>query len=397
MTTFDKMTRRGVLGGIAGVALADVALAAGTATPKLPKHPVSLNIVDIAGNLALTRPAFEAYARKNSHLVSHFTYSQAPAPELPGKLHAQESAGRLDIDLVLTGTDGLAAGIQQKLWTSLLPAYSHALPDLKQVLQPMALEMQGLAANQGVIVVFCPAGPELQYNPAKVKNVPTSPAELLAWAKQHPKQFIYADPNNSGPARMFLMGLPYLLGDSNPSDPKHGWDKTWAYLAELGKTIAYYPGGTGQVMQEMGSGLRAMTPAHIGWYVNTRALGVVPASEKLALFKNSHIVCDAQYMCVPKGVSGAKLAVLLDLMSYLLSKPAQAVTYDSGYFYPGPAVKDVPLSMAPKHSQEIVAKYRDPAYDTLLKTAKLEKPLSAQNFVYAGGRWSSQIGHITAG
>ena len=49
-----------------------------------------------------------------------------------------------------------------------------------------------------------------------------------------------------------------------------------------------------------------------------------------------------------------KLAVLLDMTSFMLGKPAQAMTYDKGYFYPGPAVKDVPLSMAPKESQEAI-------------------------------------------
>ncbi len=49
-------------------------------------------------------------------------------------------------------------------------------------------------------------------------------------------------------------------------------------------------------------------------------------------------------MCIPKGVSNDKVAVLVDLMNFLLQKEQQAMTYDQGYFYPGPAVKDVPLS-----------------------------------------------------
>ena len=48
-------------------------------------------------------------------------------------------------------------------------------------------------------------------------------------------------------------------------------------------------------------------------------------------------------MCVPKGIADDKLAVLLDLMNFLLQPEQQANTYDLGYFYPGPAVKDVPL------------------------------------------------------
>ena len=72
--------------------------------------------------------------------------------------------------------------------------------------------------------------------PDRVKNVPTTAEELLAWTKANPNRFLYARPANSGPGRTFIMGLPYILGDSNPQDPAKGWDKTWAYLKELGRT-----------------------------------------------------------------------------------------------------------------------------------------------------------------
>ena len=32
---------------------------------------------------------------------------------------------------------------------------------------------------------------------------------------------------------------------------QYGWDKTWAYLKELGQNIEYYPSGTGAVMKEL--------------------------------------------------------------------------------------------------------------------------------------------------
>ena len=53
-------------------------------------------------------------------------------------------------------------------------------------------------------------------------------------------------------------------------------------------------------------------------------------------------------------------ALVLDLMAFLLTPEAQAYTYDKGYFYPGPAVKDVPLSMAPKESQDAIKEYGRP-------------------------------------
>ena len=149
---------------------------------------------------------------------------------------------------------------------------------------------------------------------------------------------MYARPANSGPGRAFLQGLPYILGDKDPKDPKDGWEKTWAYLAELGKNIEYYPTGTAAVMKELGEGSRDM--------MATMRLGHQPArpgrgaeGSQVGILKGFHWVTDGHYMCIPKGMSADKLAVLLDMTSYMLSKPAQAMTYDKGYFYPGPAVK----------------------------------------------------------
>ena len=71
-------------------------------------------------------------------------------------------------------------------------------------------------------MVFCPAGPILEYMPDAVKTPPKTAEELLDWAKAHPKRFIYARPANSGPGRTFLQGLPYMLGDKDPEGPQ-GW------------------------------------------------------------------------------------------------------------------------------------------------------------------------------
>ena len=95
-----------------------------------------------------------------------------------------------------------------------------------------------------------------------------------------------------------------------------------------------------------------MIASHLGWDLNPRILGVVPKEAEVGTLEGFHWVTDAQYWAIPKGVSNDKLAVLLDMTKYMLSKPAQAMTYDKGYFYPGPAVKDVPLSMAPRGQPE---------------------------------------------
>src|SRR5262249_45195748 len=257
----SKASRAMLRGGtlVAAVLLAAVVAPVAAQAPAMPKSPVSINIVDVAGDLALTQDAIEAYQKKNPQLVSKFNFTKAPAPELPGKLKAMQGAGRSDIDMVLTGTDFLAAGIEQGVLMKVLPTYSAKFPNLMANYQAPAAKMQELAGDYGVAVTFMPAGPLMEYNPDKVKQVPTTPQELLAWCKANPNKLIYARPANSGPGRTFMMGLPYILGDKDPKDPVNGWEKTGAYLKELNSCIEYYPTGTGPVFKELGEGSRDMT------------------------------------------------------------------------------------------------------------------------------------------
>ena len=384
--------RRTMLGGLASLTAFGAARARGAPAPALPSAPVTLNVIDVAGQLQLTQGAMEAFAKANPKLLSKIVFSQAPAPELPGKLKAQQAAGSVDIDLVLTGTDGLSAGIDQKLWVPLVTDYGPVLPKLQEIYLPGAWKMQGLAQDQAVCVVFCPAGPIIEYMPDAVKAPPKTAQELLDWTKVHPKRFLYARPANSGPGRTFLQGLPYILGDKDPMDPKDGWDKTWTYLVELGKNIEYYPTGTGATMKELGEGSRDIIASHLGWDLNPRILGVVPKEAEVGTLAGFHWVTDAQYWAIPKGVSDDKLAVLLEMTKYMLSKPAQAMTYDKGYFYPGPAVKDVPLSMAPQASQDAVNSVKRDFIDKLIAEVPSGVPLPADKLVYAFQRWDQQVG-----
>jgi len=394
MTTSSKpfAPRRIVLRSVAAALALGVAASVGAQVPPLPKSPVTLNISDPAGDLALTQAAIDLYQKKHPELLSKVNIVRATAPELPGKLKAMQAANRSDIDLVLTGTDFLAAGIEQGLLVKILPDYSAKFPNLTQNYQPAAAKMQELAQGYGVEVTFMPAGPLLEYNPAEVKPPPTTPQELLAWCKANPNRLIYARPANSGPGRTFIMGLPYILGDKDPKDPVKGWDKTWAFLKELDSCIEYYPTGTGAVMKELGEGSRDMTVTMTGWDLNPRILGIVPKDYKVTPFKGMTWVNDAHYMVIPKGVAPEKVAVALDLMAFLLTPEAQAYTYDKGYFYPGPAVKNVPLSMAPKESQDAVKEFGRPEYDKWLTEFPHTQSLEAKAQVEAFRIWDEQVG-----
>ncbi|MHC3473028.1 type 2 periplasmic-binding domain-containing protein [Streptomyces sp. 7R007] len=356
--------------------------------PAKPAKPVSLDILDVAGNLQLTQGMIDAFRAAHPEIVSKVTYAKAPAPELAGKIKAQQQAGRVQIDLVLTGTDGLAAGISQGLWSD-LAAHEDVVgsPDYL----PPAADMAELAQGKGQEIVYYPSGPLVEYNPARVGTPPRTTRELLAWARAHPKRYQYADPANSGPGRTWLMGLPYLLGDKDPTDPVHGWDKTWAYLKELDKYAAPYASGTTETMKNLASGQVDMVQSTTGWYINPRALGTVPKGMKIARFDDMTWVTDAQYAVVPKGVSADVMSADLNLIRWILTPAQQAKAYDDGYFYPGPAVRDVPLSMAPAKSRRTIREYGVPDFDSWIDRFPKKPSLPAGQQVTAFDLWSRNV------
>jgi putative spermidine/putrescine transport system substrate-binding protein len=91
-------------------------------------------------------------------------------------------------------------------------------------------------------------------------------------------------------------------------------------------------------------------------------------------------------------VPADKVAVILDVMAFMLTPEAQAYTYDKGYFYPGPAIKNVSLSMAPKESQDALKEYGRPEYDQWLTQFPHTQSLEAKAQVDAFRIWDQQVG-----
>ena len=393
--------RRSLTGGVVAIVLALSACSAPSTdteganageVPAKPSEPVTLNVLDVAGNLQLTKGMIENFARANPDIVEDVTYTSAPAPNMAGRLQAEQQGGDATTSLVLSGTDGLSAGIDTGVLEKLIPTFEDRFPGLMQNYLPPAADMQGLAEGYGIELVYYPSGPLLEYDPSRVTDVPSSPQELLAYAKANPGKVQYADPANSGPGRTWLMGLPYLLGDEDPTDPAEGWDKTWAYLQELGKYTAPYPTGTDETMENLASGSVDIILSTTGWDINPRALGTVPANVEVAVMDNHTWVSDAQYALVPKGLSGDQLSANLALIKWMLKPDQQAIAYDSGYFYPGPAVKGVSLDMAPQKSQSVIQKYGRPQYDQWIGQFPVETSLPAEKQVEAFDKWNRLVG-----
>jgi putative spermidine/putrescine transport system substrate-binding protein len=355
------------------------------------KKPVKISIIDVAGNLQLSKPAIEAFKSGNPKLVSDIEYIKATAPELPAKIKAQQMAKNLDTTLVLTGYDGMASGFEQKIWEQLMPKYKDFFPGLEANYLPGAKKAFDLFGGYGIVSVFCPGGPMVTYNPDKVKNVPKTPAAFLEWAKANPGKFLYARPANSGPGRALLQGLPYVLGDKNPKDPKT-WDKTWAFLKDLDQYVDYYPSGTAITFKELAEGTRWIIASHLGWDMNQRILATIPANFQAAFFDNTTWVTDAHFLVIPKGLDNDRKNVTLALMASLMKPEQQAVTYDDGYFYPGPAIKNVPLTLAPKESQDKIKPAIRDYFEKAIRDFPSTNQLDAKPMVEAFDMWDKLVG-----
>jgi len=209
----------------------------GVGGPVSAQQPITISLIDVAGDLASVQVILDNYQKAFPNKVKDIKIQRAPAPELPAKIKAQQEAGRADINLILTGQDaGSVLAANQQL-IKLFPTYDKMFP--KDELTEEAKIAQDEGGGYLIPTVTSDAGPVFIYNPEKVKSPPKTADELLAWAKANPQRFLYARPANSGPGRSIMGGMPWILGEKNPKDPEKGWDKTWAYLKELGKYIRH--------------------------------------------------------------------------------------------------------------------------------------------------------------
>ncbi|ACZ31766.1 ABC transporter, periplasmic substrate-binding protein [Xylanimonas cellulosilytica DSM 15894] len=359
--------------------------------PATPSAPVTLNILDVAGNQKLTGGMVDEFVKENPDIISSVTWETGGAPDVTGVVKPQVDSGNLQVDLVLTGNDGLSAGIAAGLWVPIVDEYGDRLSNMDNYIEP-AQKMQELAGSDGVVVTYYPSGPLLQYNPDVVTDVPSTPDELLAWAEANPGKFGYARPANSGPGRTFLMGLPYMLGDEDPKDPENGWDKTWAYLQELGQYVDNYPTGTGQVITNIADGTWALIPTTTGWDMNPRITGTQPNTIEAAPFDDFTWVTDAHYAAIPKGQSADKISAILLLLQNILTPEQNAKAYDEGYFYPGPAIEGATLDKAPQETQDAINEYKRDWFDDLIEEMPKETPLSPDQMVKAFDIWDREVG-----
>lgn len=354
--------------------------------------PVKISIIDVSGTMQLVGDSINAFKTANPALVSDIEIKKATALEVPSLLKAQITAEDVQTNLVFTGIDGLSTCMERDVLENIMPTYNNDFPSLRDNYSEGAKATYDLVKGYGITYVYSPSGPMFTYNPDKVQNPPMTIEELLDFAKANPGAFTYARPANSGPGRIFLQGLPYILGDKDPKNPKT-WDKTWAFLKELDKYIDYYPAKTGTTFTELKQGKRLMIASQLGWDMNQRITGAIPQNYGGFMLNNTTLIADAQYMAIPRGLSDDKKKVALKLMAWLMTPSMQAVTYDSGYFYPGPAVKNISLESAPKDSQDKIKPFIRQSYEKAIATQSISTQLDANNIMDALNTWDQIFGN----
>ena len=385
------MKRRGrFVGLLVLVALVALGLTLdGVGRPASAQQPITISLIDVAGNLASVQVILDNYKKAFPNKVKEIKIQRGPAPELPGKIKAQQDAGRADINLVLTGQDAGSVLAANKQLIQLFPKYDTMFP--KDELTEEAKILQDEVGGFLLPTVSMPAGPVFIYNPKKVPNPPKTGDELLAWAKANPQRFLYARPANSGPGRSIMSGLPWILGDKNPKDPEKGWDKTWAYLKELGKYIEYYPTGTLFTLREFAQEQRWMIAGVMEWDMKPRAEGVTPPESKITVLDNTTFIIDGHYWGIPTGVPQNEVEVILDMMKFMRRVDQQLLTWKA---FIGPSIKAATLDKAPADIRDYVKEFWRPEYDQIGpgKKYKMASQLDFKELTYAMDRWDREIG-----
>ncbi|GHH81925.1 ABC transporter substrate-binding protein [Streptomyces sulfonofaciens] len=362
-------------------------------TPRAPKHPIDMTILDGSGDLAVYQAVYSDFAKTHPHLVRALHFQTAAAPDVLGKLRAQALSDSVGISLILGGSDIVGALQQQRLLTRLLPRYQRYLPDLTKIQDKPRRALQSIAHGYGIMNLWGPSGPAWAYDRTRIgpNELPRNPRQLLAWAKAHPGRMTYAQPPNSGPGRQLMMSLAHELGDKDPSDPVGGWDRTWAYLRELGGYTASYPASSTLMNKQLADGSVWLVPTSTASDFNNHRTNVWGADQGFAIFDDQAWIMDGHFHIVPRGVSPETLYVDLAFISWVLQPAQQLRTFASGTLTPANAT--VRLSQASEAARATVRRFGRVDYlDHAFTVGTLNTPLEPLVLTQAFDLWQRRIG-----
>lgn len=175
----------------------------------------------------------------------------------------------------------------------------------------------------------------LAYDSTKVKDseVPHTFADLIAWVKAHPGQFVYCRPDKGGSGGNFVDRAIYEVTGNDPSLFKPGtpdqklvdqFPKAWTMLRDVHSSIydnGAYPAGNTQVLTLLQNGSVSMITAWSDQALQALAKGVLPPTIKLAQLTDLPFPGGSTRLSIPKNAKNLQGA--LALLDFLLGETGQ--------------------------------------------------------------------------
>lgn len=373
--------RRVLLAG----ALALPAARAGAQDGRMRRLRVSIPLERMAEFL----PVFRDYAATQPDLLFETLVRDDDNGLAAPEILAAVRAGRPHADAALTDVDGLAWGATRGAWRSLPAALREAGEASARSLVRL---MQPLTGEEALLVSADPGGPFLLHRSSAPAAPPRSAAALLDYARENPGRFLYPRPPESALGQHFLMALPHLLRDRDPSDVQTGWMNSWAWLEELDRYVDYYPSDDAAAFDEFAAGGIDLLPAMLTAFLRGRMEGTLPEEAHLTAFDEGRIIPQGVFLVMPHHATDERLALVEPFARFLLSPGVQSHAFGRGLL---PGGQDFGVGRAVPRTEGERSAWRRalPAEAAArLPAAPLASPLGPHQLAFMLARWEERVG-----
>lgn len=339
--------------------------------------------------LAEFLPVFRGFAASQPDLLFETLVRDDDKGLIASEILAAIRAGRPHADAALTDAGGVAWGATRGAWRS-LPASLREAGEASA--SRLARLMRPLMGEEAMLVSADPGGPFLLHRPSVLSDPPRSAAALLDYARRNPGRFLYPRPSESALGQQFLMALPYLLGDRDPSDVQTGWTESWALLEELDRHIDYYPSDDAAAFDEFATGGIDLLPTSLTAFLRGRMDGLLPEDTGFVAFEDGRIIPQGVFLVVPHYAPDERFAVVEPFARFLLRPEIQSRAFGRGLLpgEPGFGVnRAAPLTDAERSAWSRALPSEEAER---VAAVSLAPPLGPYQLAFMLHRWDEQIG-----
>ena len=227
--------------------------------------------------------------------------------------------------------------IEAGLWTDISAA---GLSNYSKI-NPLALDIPQNMPYRGSQVL-------LAYDTTKLDpaNAPKTWADLIAWIKANPGQFIYNRPNKGGSGGNFVRRAIYEANGNDPTKFKvdnftaeageAALAPAWAILKDLAPSLfdgGAYTSGNAQSIQLLGQSAVTMIPAWSDQALSAIAQGVLPETTGLVQLSDLGFPGGFTRLTIP--TNGVNHELSLKLADFVLSEEIQSAVLTELGGFPG--------------------------------------------------------------